>query len=273
MKKTIIKKISMLLAILLAFVSNGYVTKAAEVNSEYYMQLEYLREVGTPNELLLDFSPARVAQLYNTLYEHNEKRVVFSGYDSEIYKITENNENARGGNISTSDLKLTVATYEFIDENDKVIGMNAALTYEWLTNPIFHLTDAMIFTWDGTLFYDEGMYAQSCYDHPTYGVVSMDYVDSPAKAQSGSMGWYLSTAKPKGVSSYNYGGADICLMARNPFDTDTQLRSKMYFTYAHQIAGASISLGISSGSTPSVSAGVSVTAGDYHEQTYSYTYR
>lgn len=78
--------------------------------------------------------------------------------------------------------------------------------------------------------------------------------------------WYLSIAKGDLPNSLtNSGGADIYLIPRNGSSSKTQLSSSMYYTYAHQIAGTSISLSTSGGS-------VSISGGSYDYQTKIYNY-
>lgn len=66
-------------------------------------------------------------------------------------------------------------------------------------------------------------------------------------------------------SGTNKGGADIYLILRSESATKAQLSSSVYYTYAHQIVGTSISLSASGGS-------VSISGGSYDYQAKIYNY-
>lgn len=250
---------------------NAACVSAAETESEYEVQVDYLKSIGTPDELLEQYTPERIKNLYDTLQERvvGDKTVQFSGYKVEEYDVTDSDNRIRG-NISTDDLRLIIATYDFLTDDNYVDGVNVSLSYEWLNDPVCHYEDGFGFSWDGSIFNDEGIYAASYYTHPDYGVFTMDEVDRAANANVGSMYWYLDTGKPKGVTSNNFGGADIYLVPKEAFPASERLKSKMYFQYVHQKLGANISLGFSTDSTGNFS--VSVEAGHYDMQTESYTY-
>ena len=133
------------------------------------------------------------------------------------------------------------------------------------SDPILRLTDAHTFTFDGTKFRIGGIYAESGYQVNDQWILA-DSVDAPATAEDGGLGWYLSIDS-KYVSSFytNSGGADIYLIPRNANATYSQLSSSMYYTYAHQKTGASISL------SPG-GAGITISGGSHDYQSSVYYY-
>lgn len=260
-----IRKNNLIIAVGLSFVLSiaTFLPVSAENVPTTEQKVAFLKSIGTTDEAISIYNPTQINNLYNDLYG---KDVHFSGFETKDVKMTENVGDGKArGNISTSMLRLTVATYDFV-ANGKVTGMNVSLGYQWLQSPILHHHDALTFTWDNNLFYDAGFYAESGYNIKS-GFLSIDRVNAPATAQAGGMGWYLNTALPPGITtSNNFGGADIYLKAHSSYSPSTRLNSKMYFTYAHQILGLGITLGFPG------SVGVSITGGNYDQQTYSYTY-
>lgn len=162
-------------------------------------------------------------------------------------------------------LKLNVATYDLVSDGT-VIGVDVSLGFSWLTPPILNLTDGFTFTWDKDVFYDSGFYATSGVN-TNKGYRLIDSINAPATAEAGGMGWYLSINNPLDANTIggHYGGAQILLKPYSSYAPGTDLNSKMYFTYAHQLIGVGITFG--PGST-----GVTVTGGNYDQQTFSYTY-
>lgn len=243
--------IAMLGTSVLATESSG-----SEVTPTLQEMRNYLLSIGTEQEFLDDIDANRIEKLY---WKCIDKDVSFLGYDTEIVEIQESDPRLRG-QISTSKLKLGIAVYE-MTSNGKVTGLNISTVYEWISDPILHRTDAHTFTFDGNKFMVGGMYAESGYMVSTQWL-RVDFVDTPAKAADGGIGWYLSIGKgtdlPKSIT--NSGGAEIYLIPRNGSATKEQLHSSMYYTYAHQIPGASISFGTSGGS-------VSISGGSYDYQT------
>lgn len=260
-KKNRIKKIILLMTASMVFITmSGTSISAAEPSPTLQEMKDYLLSIGTEQDFLNDISENRIENLY---WMFVGKEVTFLDYETEIVEIQEVNPNLRG-QISTSKLKLGVGVYEFTS-NGYITGLNVSTSYEWLSDPILHWTDAHTFTFDGTKFKVEGMYAESGYFMSNQWL-SVDYVDTPATAADGGLGWYLSIAKGDLPNSLtNSGGADIYLIPRNGSSSKTQLSSSMYYTYAHQIAGTSISLSTSGGS-------VSISGGSYDYQTKIYNY-
>lgn len=263
MKKKSIKKIQSFLIITLAVVlsipnlvyaeSQNHITQEDKIN--------FLKSIGTTDEAISNYNPIQIDNLYSTLYG---KDANFSGFESQIVEIQEENTTLRG-NIPTSQLKLSVATYDVIS-NGVVSEVDVSLGFNWLQAPFFNLTDGFTFTWDDDVFYDEGFYATSGVN-TNKGYRLIDSINAPATASAGGMGWYLSINNPIDANTIggHYGGAQILLKPRMSFTAGKTLNSKMYFTYAHQLIGFSITFG--PGST-----GVSITGGNYDQQTFSYTY-
>ena len=224
-------------------------------------KIGFLRSIGTSEEALSNYNSKQIDDLYTTLYG---KDVEFSGCGTQIVEIEDGNTNLRG-NIPTSKLKLNVATYD-MKTNGVVTGVDVSLGFEWLTPPFWNFTDGFTFTWDNNIFYDAGFYAVSGVDTDK-GYRVIDTIDAPATAAAGGMGWYLSINNPLDANTVggHYGGAQVLLRPRAPFAPGANLDSKMYFTYAHQLVGGGISF------QPG-SVGVSITGGNYDQQTYSYTY-
>lgn len=259
--KNRIKKIVLLMTASIVFIAmSGTSVSAAELSPSLQEMKDYLLSIGTEQEFLNDISENRIETLY---WMCVGKEVTFLKYETEIVEIQEANPNLRG-QISTSKLKLGIGVYEFTSDG-YITGLNVSTYYEWLSNPILHWTDAHTFTFDGTKFKIGGMYAESGYDISGQWL-SVDYIDTPATAADGGLGWFLSIAKGDLSNSLtNRGGADIYLIPRSENSSKTQLSSSMYYTYAHQIAGTSISLSTSGGS-------VSISGGSYDYQTKIYNY-
>ena len=227
-------------------------------------KIEYLKSIGTTEEAIDDFNPQQIEKIYDSL---SNKEAIFSGYKSEIIEITDGDTTARG-NIPTSKLRLSVATYDLVNNDGKITGVDVSMGYEWLSEPVLQMKDGFMFTWDNNTFYDNGFYAIANCDSES-GRHVCDSTSAPATAQAGGMGWYLKIAPD--IPSYiggrrYYGGAQMLLRPRNTIYSGSKPTSKMYFTYAHQLVGVGISFG-SSGSV-----GVSITDGKYDQQTLSYTY-
>ncbi len=234
--------------------------EAAESQATQTEKIEFLKSIGTTDEALASFNPQQIDDLYNTL---SGKDAHFSGFDSQIIKVTENNPDERG-NISTSQLQLSIGTYDMVS-NGTVIGVDVSLGYQWLKEPVFTMTDALTFKWDSNLFYDDGFYATSnCMVDGQHLV--LENINAPALADSGSFGWDSKLSLPHHGNSYkHYGGAQVLLRPRNSFSSSADLNSKMYLTYAHEILGGEISFGFTD-------IGVSFTGGSFDQQSFSYTY-
>lgn len=255
---------SVMISIMIIVTSNTSVLAANISTSENIPTLQemknYLLSIGTEQEFLNKIDDSRIERLYWTCAG---KEVSFAGYETEIVEIQDSDPRLRG-QISTSQLSLGVAIYEFTS-GGKVTGLSVSTTYEWLSNPILYWTDAHTFTFDGTKFKVGGIYAESGYQIDNQWFL-IDSVDTPATAADGGLGWYLSTARGDIPNRFhNRGGADIYLIPRNGSATRSQLSSSMYYTYAHQIVGTSISLSPNGGS-------VSISGGSYDFQTKIYNY-
>lgn len=247
--------------VLALFMSFNVNAKDIQKEATYDEKIEFLKSIGTTEEALSNYNPYQVDSLYNDLYG---KDVHFSGSESKIVDISNGNPNSRG-NISTSQLKLTVGTYDMIT-NGKVTAVNVSLGYQWLKEPILVLTDALTFTWDNNDFYDAGFYATSVCTVDGEEHVIED-INAPATAQAGGLGWYSKLSLPHHGNIYkHYGGAEVLLIPRTPFSSSANLDSKMYLSYAHQLVGVGISLGFPG------SVGVTFTGGNYDQQSHSYTY-
>lgn len=222
---------------------------------------KYLVTLGCPNEYVDTLSDDRVSNMYNILISGNYE---FSGLKQEIVEVQDGNPNARG-NISTSKLKLSIATFDYVDSSNNVQEVYVSLGYYWLQEPIVTATDAITFNWDGTLFALNGFYAINTSDEK----LPVDYVDAPAKSANGGIGWYSKMKDPYlGMVGIN-GGADLLLIPKKTIGANSNLNSDMHLNYAHATLGFSLSFGIDS-SGPSV--GISVVSGTYDEQALTYIY-
>ena len=265
LKKTIKKVLAFLMIIILSATGISTKTLAAEsslskASPTIDEMKKYLLDIGTEQEFLDDISENRIKKLYQLCFG---KEVTCLGYKTQIVEIQEENPKMRN-QILTSELKLGINIYEFTS-NGKITALNVSTSYEWLSDPILHWTDAHTFTFDGTKFKIGGIYAESGYQisGQWFPVAT---IDAPATAADGGLGWYLSTAKGTFPNSaLNSGGAEIYLIPRNGSTTKDQLSSSMYYTYAHQLIGTSISLSPSGGS-------VSISGGSYEYQTKIYNY-
>lgn len=156
----------------------------------------------------------------------------FDGYTSEIVEIQEGNDDTlTRGQISTAKLLLTIDTINLVDQNNKV----------------------------GTVYVD----ACSMYKLGDYGAIA-DEVTTPATASDGGLGWYLSIGEGTMELGTNRGAASIVLKPEIAFTAGSK-HCNMYYTYAHQILGASISMAPSGPS-------VNITSGNYDYQTVMYRY-
>ena len=236
--------------------SDSQVTEAEKIN--------FLKNKGTTDEALTSYTPKQIDDLYDTLYGQDAH---FSGFDSKIVEVAEANSDERE-NISTTKLQLMIGTYDLVS-NGIVKGVDVSIGYKWLKDPMIHLTDALTFSWDNNTFYDDGFYATA--NCNVDGVpILLENINAPALAGSSSFGWYSTISQPQsGPADYFYGGAQVLLRPKTPFSSSATLHSKLYLTYAHQKLGGSISFGLSS-SGPNI--GVSITGGNYDQQSLSYTY-
>lgn len=249
------------LTMMLSVTSIVYAEDESISNDE---KIEYLKSIGTTEEALANLNPKQIDEIYDSL---SNQKAVFSGCKSEIVEIADGDTTARG-NIPTSKLKLSVATYDLVSSEGKITGVDVSMGYEWLSEPVLQMKDGFVFTWDNNVFYDNGFYAIANCDSEL-GRHVCDSSSAPATAQAGGMGWYLKIAPD--IPSYvggrrYYGGAQMLLRPRNTIYSNNKPTSKLYFTYAHQLVGVGISFGTSG------TVGVSITGGQYDQQTLSYTY-
>lgn len=242
------------------FMSSLISVEASDTLVTEEAKIDFLRSIGTTDEALSSYNPKQIDDLYNTLYGKN---AVFSGYNTQIMDITESSSGEKG-NIPTSQLQLTIGTYD-LTSNGKVTGVDVSLGYKWLKEPVFNMTDALTFKWDSNLFYDDGFYGFSnCLVDGQN--LTLESINAPALADSGSFGWYSKLSLPHHGNSYqHYGSAQTLLRPHTPFSTSANLNSKMYLTYAHQILGPEISFGLSD-------VGVSFAGGSFDQLSSSYTY-
>lgn len=190
--------------------------------------------------------------------------IQFDGYTSEIVEIQEGNDDTlTRGQISTAKLLLTIDTINLVDQNNKVGTVYVDACYEWLSDPILKMTDAHTFNYDSSLFYATELYACSMYKLGDYGAIA-DEVSTPATASDGGLGWYLSIGEGTMELGTNRGAAYIVLKPEIAFTAGSK-HCNMYYTYAHQILGASIGMAPSGPS-------VNITSGNYDYQTVMYRY-
>lgn len=249
----------MIISILLGM--TNFTVEAKELTTVEEMKA-YLIDIGSEPDLLNLMSEDRIENLYSRCIG---KEVNFIDYDTEIFDIIEGNPRQKG-QISTSKLELSIGVYE-VKEDGIIYEMIVSTGYRWLSSPLLKMTDAHTFTFDGEKFKCEGIYAESGYTLSIDQWYAVDSVDAPATAADGGLGWYLKTALPSPFSakSFNYGGGEFYLLPRDEGATYAQLSSSMYYTYAHQIVGHSISLTNEHGT-------VSIASGSYDYQTKIYNY-
>lgn len=269
MKKTKSKSFfTVMLALFLVatfFMSSLTSVEASDSQVTEKEKIDFLKSIGTTDEALASYNPKQIDDLYNTLYGQD---AYFSGFDSKIVEVTESTTDERG-NIPTSELQLSIGTYDMVS-NGTVKGVDVSIGYKWLKDPFFHMKDALTFSWDTNTFYDDGFYATAnC--HFDGVPILLENINAPALAGPSSFGWYSTISHPTqlGPADYYYGGAQVLLRPKTSFTSSADLNSKMYLTYAHQTLGAGISFGLS-GSGANV--GVSITGGNYDQQSFSYTY-
>lgn len=255
----------LILAVTLLFLSGEHV-KAEDSPVAMEKKIEFLKSIGTTDEVLSFYSDQQINDLYDRLFGQD---VSFSGSYSEIVEVKEKVNGERADNIPPSKLKLSVATYN-LHSNGKVVGIDVTLGYNWLKKPVFHLHDALSFSWDKSVFYDDGFFASASCNIVGGHPILLKNIEAPAEATDGGIGWYTSLADPiHGMAETYYGGAQILLRPRTPFVESEVLNSKMYLNYAHQYPGISISFGISKAGP---SGAITFTSGNYSKQTLSYTY-
>ena len=255
----------LILAVTLLFFSVEHV-KAEDSPVAMEKKIEFLKSIGTTDEALSFYSDQQINGLYDRLFGQD---VSFSGFTSQEVEVKEK-INGERGNIPTSKLQLSVGTYD-LKSNDQVTGLDVTLGYKWVKEPILHLDDALTFSWDKDMFYDDGFYAMANCTTITGLPWVLENINAPAKVSDGGLGWYTSIAEPRfEPAQSHYGGAQVLLRPRNPFSTSAVLHSKMRLEYAHQILGASIVLGVNNSGA---NAGVTFSAGKYDYQSVSHTYR
>lgn len=225
--------------------------------------ISFLEEIGAPDDFIQVLPEEQREYLYNR-YKSQAENLQFGNYTSEVVEIKDNNDNVQTrGQISTSKLRLTIDTINLVDSNNKVGTVYADACYEWLEDPILHWTDAHTFNFDSSLFYVTELYGFSMYKLGEGGAI-VDEVTTPAAASDGGIGWYLSIARGSQNVGNNFGGGSIVLKPNSKFTVGTK-QCNMYYTYGHQIVGASISL---SPSGPSVN----ISSGSYDYQTVIHRY-
>ncbi|MCL2865314.1 MAG: hypothetical protein FWE25_07235 [Lachnospiraceae bacterium] len=238
-RKRKVKRV-LLLGLVMVFISNSVVlnvsAKSNVIDKEEIK--EYFLSIGTEQSFLDMTNDEKLEQLYFELRSRGE--ATFTGYETKVVEVQGSNENSRG-QISTDKLKLTIAIFEHT-ANGKIFGLSISLGYQWLTQPWNNFTDAHTFSFDGSKFMISGMYAESGF-MTTNGYKQRDFVDGPALAMDGGLGWYLKTnvALEWSPIKPNFGGASIYLLPRNGATSKANLRSSMYYNYGH----ARVAFGVS----------------------------
>lgn len=222
---------------------------------------EYLISLGCPEEYVETLSTDKMANMYEILKSGNYE---FSGWEQEVLEIQEENPNARG-NIPTSKLQLTIATFDNTHDGNIVNDVYVSLGYLWIQPPLATFTDALTFNWDGSLFSLNGFYAMNTGKNG--GVV--DSISAPAKSANGGVGWYSRMADPNfGIVGVN-GGAELRLVPKKTITMNSNLNSDMHLNYAHSTLGVTLSFGIDG---DGASAGVDIVSGVYDELATYYVY-
>lgn len=272
-----IKKIVILLMSITAMTFMIGICSYAETNDTGATKeemLQYMKEIGTCQEYLDIIPDEKLAELYDRF---KDKNVKFSGFSSEIYTFNCGDSQAEivpYGQISDSKLQLSVATYENYDEDSKyVYALEVETCAKWLSFPLVRFTDSMTFNWDQSLFTMQGFYGESGFIRASGEYYQIDFVSSPAHAETGGVGWSLKTAPPSSVSLINPSilTSSILLMPKIAYTPASHLRTQMFFEYAHQTISSNISF-----STHTIidgSIGVGFSGGSYDTMSKVYNYR
>lgn len=263
-RKRILKYVVVLLYVVFSGVLFITPVKADERSIILEEKVKFLESIGTPKNVIETYNSTQIERTYKNLFGKNAH---FAGAESKIIEVKDETSSLRG-NISTSKLKLSVGVYDMVDEaTGEVFEINVSVGYEWLSEPIWQSNDALTFSWDKDLFYDEGFYHESLCSINGW-IHTIEYITTPALASEGGFGWYSKLGIHLDDASIykHFGGGDIRLIPKRSYKESTDLNSKMYFQYAHQIAGVGISFGITG------DLGVSINGGNYDEQALSYTY-
>ncbi len=231
------------------------------------VQISYLKSIGAPDEYINNLPEAHINYLYNK-YSSMGDDVVFAGYTTRIIDIDEtfsDDDMTTYGSIPSSQLRLTLDIIEFPNSQGKVASMYVDVLYEWLSEPFFHMTDGHMLNWNSNYFYMRDFESYSY-----YGGTAIDGDVMPATSSEGGAGWYLSTVRPSYISnsSLNFGGATFTLVPTVSYPINSGLGVNFFYTYAHQLVGAGISFGFSSG--PEV--GITLAGGKYDSQALTYRY-
>lgn len=222
---------------------------------------DYLITVGCPEEYVDTLPAEKIANMFQILQSGN---YVFSGWKEEVLEVQEENQDARG-NIPTSKLQLTIATFDNTHDGNIVNDVYVSLGYRWLQTPFACYTDALTFNWDGSLFSLNGFYALNTGSNGA--VVSS--ITAPAKSANGGIGWYSLMADYNFGTIGTNGGAELRLVPKRTITMNSNLNSDMHLNYAHSTLGLSLSFGIDGSGA---SAGVSIVDGVYDELATYYVY-
>jgi len=239
-----IKKGVLFLIIVIMIFSLFYFHVSIEENDIPEDVIQYLLSIGTEQEFLDMISNERIQQLYLRLVD-SDYEVNFVDYQFEAIET----DSEPSGRNPINSLQITVGVFEFIS-NGRIQAVQISISYRWNAPPISMPgfgTDAHTFTFDPNLFMIGEIFAESGFTRSELWH-SIDYVDVPAFAADGGLGWFLKRQVTDGVTNQpggNFvGGADILLIPRNVNATRESLNSQMFYTYAQQRAGTRITLGV-----------------------------
>lgn len=250
----------------------------------YNEKREVILQTGVPEEILNQYTPIRIDNLYERI---KGKNFVYSGSETKYCNISDGDlEIETYGTINKSDLMIRMDFYEEFTYDELNYGYVESLimeyAFEWLNAPTYQSTDAFTINWDANLFDPvEGnyFYAVSGYNDAAGDYHQKDYITRPSMLQEGGIGWTLNinSIESDAVATVQYrprGGGGIFLHAKKRILSKESYAliqgegpleyMNIYFDYAHQKIGAEISLGISTSQTGlGFSSGVTFTGGNY----------
>lgn len=234
--------------------------------------IQYMKNIGTPQEFLDSITDHKLHELY---YRFQDKNMKFGGTQTEIVTIPNTNSSdgvQPYGGIPDSKLELSVTTFDECTDSNLVVGVAVEAFFKWLSSPILQLTDAMTLNWNGELLSMQGFFAESGYILEGLWV-PIQSISNYSTAQKGGVGCYLSIAQREEISGDpTQGTMSVYLVPRKAYYYHDILKEQLFFEYAHQTVGLSISMGASIGHPISGSVGIGFTGGSYDSRGFAKNY-
>ena len=272
----IFKKIITFLLAFSLMVSFPLVSAFAETNGNDDVSketiIQYMKNIGTPQEFLDSITDHKLHELY---YRFQDKNMKFGETQTEIVTIPNTNSSdgvQPYGGIPDSKLELSVTTFDECTDSNLVVGVAVEASFKWLSSPILQLTDAMTLNWNGELLSMQGFFAESGYILEGLWV-PIQSISNYSTAQKGGVGCYLSIAQREEISGDpTQGTMSVYLVPRKSYYYHDILKEQLFFEYAHQTVGLSISMGASIGHPISGSVGIGFTGGSYDSRGFAKNY-